>query len=286
MRSLMRSGFLAAVVLTAAVSLVAAQEASPAGALSGTFVGDRGGAYVVVEVDLPAATDVTITLEHWPCQTGRAIGINVWGPGGLLARSRERNACTQVARFNSGDGGKATIQAFNYLHGVGTWYSLSAEGITLPGAVAPAAAAEAPAAPAPAEAEAAPAEPVEAKVEAPAAAEAAPAPAPAAAVKVEGATVLGNLGGAYGVHELAVTAGHTYKVTMTYGLDRGGEWKSVGFHVWCPSGWAASGRKVTWETKQATFTAAEDGVCGIQVYNYHHGVTLFYSLEAGEFVAE
>jgi hypothetical protein len=38
--------------------------------------------------------------------------------------------------------------------------------------------------------------------------------------------------------------------------------------------------------KEATFTADATAVCEIQVYNYHHGLTLFYSVNAGEVAAQ
>jgi hypothetical protein len=303
MRSLLRSGLIVAMLVAALVATVAAQEAAPAaeapmpsGSISGTMVGDRGGAYVTLEVALPADTDVTLKLEHWPCLTGGAVGVNVWTADGWLAQSEEADACTQEASFNTGAGGPASIQVFNYLHGIGTWYSLTAEGITLPGAMPAAPAEVAPAEEAapvaeaeeaeeavPAE-EAAAAEPAE---EAEEAAEMMPvAPAPAGKVMVEDATLFGNSGGAFASYDLAVMAGKEYEVTMTYGADLGGEWKAVGFNVWCASGWAAQGAKVDMDTKEATFTADADGTCQIQVYNYYEGLTVFYSLEGGEMMAE
>jgi hypothetical protein len=269
---------LAGGLLFGAAATAAAQDAAMPDA-SGTLVGDHGGAYQTWDVTLPASTDVTLTLMHWPCVTGKAIGLNVWGPSGKLASSWESNACTQKASFNTGSGGSAQIQLFNYLHGVGTWWSLDAEGITLGAAPAPAAA--------PAVAAAAPAADTTMAAAAPAAAPAAAAPAPAAAPAaasasvMAGGTVFGDSGGAYADHNLTVEEGKMYSVEMTVGLDRGGAWPGVGFDVWGPGGKRiAQGMWTDADTVAASFTADGNVVYLIKVHNYHHGLTAWYSLDA------
>jgi hypothetical protein len=261
-------------LLLGAAATAAAQEAAMPDA-SGTLVGDTGGAYQTWEVTLPASTDVSLTLMHWPCNTGKAIGLSVWGPSGKLASSWEKDACTQSASFNSGAGGNAQIQLYNYLHGVGTWWSLDAEGVALSGMAAPAAAAPMAAAVPAADtttttmAAAAPAAP------------AAPAPAGGASAVMAGGTVFGDSGGAYAEHNLAVEEGKNYTVEMTVGLDWGGTWPGVGFDVWGPGGHRiARGTWTDQDTVSASFTADGNVVYLIKVHNYHHGLTAFYSLDA------
>jgi len=278
----LKTGVLVLIAMLAASGVALAQ-----GAVTGTMVGDPGGAHMTWDLVLPAATDVTLTLDHWPCQTGDAITFSVWGADGPLAMSEEATACSQTAAFNTGAGGPATLKVSNYLAGVGTWYSLMAEGIDLPGA-APMAVEETAAVAAPVEGEmVVKAKAVEAPVAAPVVAApvvAAPVVAAAAVpgVIVENATVLGDVGGAYGTHKLTAEEGKTYTVTMVYGTDPGGSWKGVGFKVWGPDGQVAAGEGELHDTttKTATFTADAAGEYTVQVYNYHPGVVLFYSLTA------
>lgn len=279
-----------ALVFGMATTAMAQDEAAATPDASGTLVGDTGGAYQTWNLSLPSNQDVTLTLTHWPCNTGGAIGLNVWGPSGKLAGSSASDACTEMASFNTGDGGSATIQLYNYMHGVGTWWALDAEGISLGAAPA------APAAPAATEAEAATDSTAaagenamageSAMTDTTATTEAAAAPAaPAAAAPAAGSlsvgdSLFGDAGGAYDNYNLTVQEGSSYTVEMTIGTDRGGNWPGVGFDVWGPSGHVARGSWVDNDTLSATFTANGDVVYLIQPYNYHHGLTLFYSLEA------
>lgn len=301
MRTLLRAALLVLVLGVAVVSGVAAQEQP---ALEGTIVGDRGGAMMNYDVELPADTDITITIDHWPCMTGRAIGIKVWTPDGLLAQSTESSPCTQEVSFNSGEGGPAQVQFYNYLHGVGTYYSISSEGMELPGA--------APVAEEPAEEEAmeeeaaeeemaeeeameeeadeeemAEEEPAEGEMAEEEAMEEPEEPEVTGTVSAED-DLVGNSGGAFNQYDLAVTEGTEYEVVMTYGAHGGGEhWNGVGFNVWGPGGtWVAQGKQVSWNQMKATFTADGDVVYLIQVYNYNHGLAISYGLEAGPTSAE
>jgi hypothetical protein len=291
MRVFIKAGLL---VILAAVVMVGVAAAAD-GQVSGTMVGDHGGAHMTWDLNLPAATDVTITLAHWPCDIGDAVSFDVWSATDHLASSSQATSCTQEASFNTGDGGPAKLIMHNYLHGVGTWYSLSATGIELPGAQAPApvVASEEAKEAAPAEGVATTAEPVVAAVPAetvPVVVEPVAAAAPAAeGVIVDNATVLGDIGGAYGTHVINAEAGKTYKVTMVYGTPVGGTWTGVGFKVWGPEGLVAVGDAPDLHNaneKTATFTAESTGPYTIQVYNYHHGLVLFYSLEVTEETAE
>jgi hypothetical protein len=96
---------------------------------------------------------------------------------------------------------------------------------------------------------------------------------------------MGDIGGAYGTYPIPVIEGNTYTVTMTYGTPSGGMWPGVGFKVWGPDGLVATGAKPSKhdaDTKTATFTADTTGTYTVQVYNYHHGLVVFYSLEVEE----
>lgn len=259
------------------------------GALSGTLVGDRGGAHMAWDVTLPANADVTIKLAHWPCNTGQSISFAVWGAASKLASSHQHDACTQSAMFNTGAGGMAKLQMSNYLHGVGTWYTLTAEGMTLPEAMpapsaAPAAAStttEDEPAPAPPPAAAAPkAADMMTDTSASAPAMAAGAMAPAASINAQDQTLLGNSGGASASYDLMVKEGQSYTVKLHYGTDMGGTWPGIGFKVWGPNGWVASSHATGSGSAEAMFTASGDVKYTIQVYNYHHGVTAFYGIEA------
>ena len=99
MRMIMRTGLLLVVLTLATFGVVAADSHG----ISGTWVGDPGGALMTHELDLPADADVTINLDHWPCVTGDAITFEVWSDAGLLAMSHEASACTQSASFNTGE---------------------------------------------------------------------------------------------------------------------------------------------------------------------------------------
>jgi hypothetical protein len=294
MRNVMRAGLIVAAFALLLAGTAFAQE-SAVSELSRTMVGDAAGAYQVWNVDLPANTDVTLTLSHWPCNTGPAIGIEVWGADGLMGMSSEKDACTQELSWNTGDGGPAEIKAYNYLPGVGTWWSMSATGLTLPGATAPMAAepaaeGEMAAEAAPAEgemaAEAAPAEGEMAKEAAPAegemAAEAAPveaAAAPAAGtVSVDNAVLYGTEGGGIMKYDFLAEGGKTYDVTMTYGSPLGGTWPGVGIKVWGLSGLVATGSSDGVHAT-ASFTAGGNDQYTVEVYNYHPGLPIFYSLE-------
>jgi hypothetical protein len=69
---------------------------------------------------------------------------------------------------------------------------------------------------------------------------------------------------------------------MTAGTDWGGTWPGVGFDVWGPGGRVASGKWTSHNVVEATFTATGNVVYLVQPYNYHHGLTLFYTLESAE----
>ena len=65
---------------------------------------------------------------------GDAVGIAVWSPSGQLGASEQKDACTQELAWNTGAGGPAEIKLYNYLAGVGTWWTMTSTGMALPGA--------------------------------------------------------------------------------------------------------------------------------------------------------
>jgi hypothetical protein len=258
---------------------------APAG-VSGTFVGSPGGTWSTWMVDLPSGKDVTLKLAYWPCNSGGAVGFDVWGATAHLASSSQADACTQHAMFATGDGGKAEIKAYNYLPGVPVWYTLTADGMTLPGATAPAAttttttttAATTTMAPATTTTTMAPATTTTAM--APAAAPAAMAMAASDTLNVQNQTLLGNGGGAASRHDLMVKEGQTYTVKLNYGTDMGGTWPGIGFKVWGPDGWVANSHSTGLGMAESTFTSTGDVKYTVEVYNYHPGVTAFYGLNS------
>jgi len=294
MRNVMRAGALAAIVVLALSTAVLAQTADPVAVptstVSGTMVGDGGGAYQIWNVTLPAGTDVTFSLNYWPCNAGDAIGIEAWDASGLLGWSSEADACTQEVSWNTDKGGPAEIKVHNYLDGVGTWWSLTSTGVALPGAVAPVAAA--PVEPAKAEvkgetvmvAKAADTTTTETKAVETTTAEAAPVVAKAepatGTIMVDNSVLYGDSGGANQMYDLMVTEGTTYDATMVYASPNGGTWPGVGFKVWGPDGLVAQSMTEEFSSvATASFTAEGNNKYYIQVFNYHGGVPVFYSLE-------
>lgn len=276
MRNVIRVGFIVAVSVLLISGTALAQFDTPS-ELSGTMVGDRGGAYQVWNVELPASSDVTLTLSHWPCNTGNAIGVEVWGANGLIGRSRQQDACSQTVSFNTGTGGAAEIKAYNYLSGVGTWWSLSATGMALPGGMAPKPAPAVEPAAAEAAAPAAEGEMAAAAAPAPAPAPAAPMAPAAGAVNVDNAVLYGTEGGGIMKYDFMVVGGTTYDATLTYASPNGGNWPGVGFTVWGPTGLVAKGSGGVGQAS-ASFTAGGNDMYTVEVHNYHPGVPVFYAL--------
>ena len=263
--------------------------------VSGTFVGTRGGTYATWNVTLPENKDVTLTLSHWPCQAGAAVGFHVWNAGGMLADSSEIEACKHQAKFNTGKGGWAEIQAYNYLDGVGVWYTLEAEDLNLSsGTMAKpkmmAAKTNMMATKTmTTTAEAGMMKATKAETGTMAAKPMAMTAKPAKTAKTAAATdslhvynqaLLGNSGGAFGMHNLMVKEGKSYTLRMTYvAPDAGGSWPAVGFNVWGPGDkWVAASHAVDNNTAEATFTADGNVMYLVQPYNYHQGVGILYNL--------
>jgi hypothetical protein len=285
MRILMRAG---ALVLAASlvVSMTAMAAETPAKSeVSGTMVGDVGGAYQTWNVTLPKSTDVTLTLNHWPCNTGDAIGIEVWGPSGNLGMSEQKDACTQELAWNTGAGGPAEVKAFNYLAGVGTWWMLTSTGFTLPGATAPKPVAEKPAAetaemakPAAAAVTTTAAKPAAEAAEKPAVAAKPATQAAPGMLSVNNVVLYGTEGGGIQKYDLMVKKGTTYNAVMDFASPNGGTWPGVGFKVWGPDGLVAESQADEPGQARATFTAGGDDKYYVEAYNYHSGVPIFYAL--------
>jgi hypothetical protein len=290
---------LAAVALLGGTVVARAQAAHSE--VSGTMVGNTGGAFESWNVTLPANTDVSLTLMHWPCDTGNAVGLEVWTASGMAGRSSQKDACTQSLAWNSGSGGAAEVKLYNYLPWVGTWWTLTSDGFTLPGAPAPSTTMAAStmasttasttastassmtagttmAAPADTMAPASTAAMAPAPA-APAAASGAMMAAPAAMVNVDNAVLYGDAGGASSNYDMLVKEGTTYNATLSFASPNGGNWPGVGFTVWGPNGQVAASSMTDPHHASATFTADGNVKYTIQVYNYHPGVPVFYHLD-------
>jgi hypothetical protein len=255
--------------------------------INGTLVGDTGGAYQTWNVDLAPDTNVTVTVQHWPCDMGSALGLEAWGASGMLGSSTHKDACTEVLSFNSGAGGAAEIKLYNYAHGVGTWWTATSEGADLGGmAMAAETTMAEPAATTAMTTTATMTTTASAAMTETMAAETTAAPAMAAPVAMlsTSGTVFGDTGGAFANHDLTVTEGKTYTVKMTVGTEPGGNWNGMGFSVWGPNGLVTNAHMTDWNMYEATFTADGDVVYLVQPYNYNHGVTMWYALssEGGE----
>lgn len=286
MRRLMRVGVLV-LVASLVVSMTAlAAETEAKSEVSGTMVGDVGGAFQTWNVTLPKDTDVTLTLNHWPCNTGDAIGLEVWGPAGLMGQSMQKDACTQELAWKTAAGGPAEIKMYNYLAGVGTWWQMMSTGVALPGAMAPMAPA-APVAAAEPKADtttAAAAKPAAETVTAakPAAETtvAAKPVAPAAGtLSVDNAVLYGDPGGGIMKYDLMVKKDTPYDATLVFASPNGGTWPGVGFKVWGPDGLVTTGKSGSPGMVSAKFTPGGDDKYYVEVYNYHGGVPVFYSLD-------
>ena len=275
----MRVGALVlAASLVVSVSALAAEATSTA---SGTMVGDVGGAFQTWNVTLPKETDVTLTLNHWPCNTGDAIGIEVWDPSGLQGMSAQKDACTQELAWKTGAGGPAEIKMYNYLAGVGTWWMMTSTGFALPGGAAPVPMAAA-AKPAEAAVMVEAAKPAEAVVvtEAAQPVVAAPAPKPAAGMlSMDNVVLYGDPGGGIQKYDLMVTQGTKYDAKLVFASPNGGTWPGVGFNVWGPDGLVATSDVTEPGVAEATFTAGGNDKYYVEVYNYHGGVPIFYALD-------
>lgn len=256
--------------------------------VSGTMVGNTGGAFQSWNVDLPKNTAVSLNLAHWPCNTGDAVGFEVWTAAGLAGRSHEKDACNQALAWNTGDGGKAEVKLYNYLPDVGTWWNMSATGMTLPGAMAPVVA-MAPATTSTtmaattttAAAAAAPTTTTTTTAPAKAAAPAAMAPA-AGGVMVDNAVLYGDAGGAYAKYDFMVKNGQKYDVMLQASSPNGGSWPAVGFGVFGPTGQVAAASVDASGMASTSFTATGNDKYTVSVYNYHTGVPMFYHLEVKE----
>jgi hypothetical protein len=286
MRKLMRASAIVAAATVLLGGTALAQFQAPESSVSGTMVGNTGGAFQTWNVNAPKDTDVTLTLNHWPCNTGDAVGLEAWGKSGMLGMSSAADACTQVLTFNTGAGGPIEVKQFNYLDGVGTWWMLSGSGVNLPGATAMTTTTKA----APAMAETKPATTAmttggaTTMTTAPAAAAkpaaaAQPAMAPAAAtLDVNNAVLYGEAGGAFGKYDLMVKKGTTYDAMLQTGSPNGGSWPGTGLEVYGPDGLVTSAGADNTGAASAQFTAGGDDKYYVVVYNYHAGVPIFYHL--------
>jgi len=307
----MRNMFLAAfsvAALTALMgaSIVSAESHSGASLVQGSMVGDRGGAEQTWPISLPADTDASVTLAFWPCLDPNAFQLDVLGPDGVLGTASQAGPCSRTLAWNTGEGGDVTLRMYNYLHNVPTNYSISATGFDLPGGAAPAMDAAdtdeeaGDSTAADGEMESADTAETDTAADADVAevdADAAESDGDEVAADTEDAggdadsasgavgTLLGNAGGAFATVDLPVKAGATYNLEMSRGLDVGGNWPAVGFKVWGPNGLVARSTFSYGSPAAASFTAAADDVYTVQIYNYHHGRTLFYALSVEEVAA-
>lgn len=284
---------------------VAGNAAADGHMVTGSGAGNLGGAQMQWNTTLPANTDASMTIGFWPCINPGAIQLDVYGASGLAGSAGQDGPCTKSLSWNTGEGGDVLVQFTNYLHGVGTHWTITTEGFSLgEGAGMMAETDDAMMADDGAEAMADDAEMAddaamadeamadEAMAEEDgeemmaegdgemmaAAAEMAPKAAMVGEQEMAG-TLVGDIGGAFTTYDMPVSAGQTYNLRMTRGMGVGGNWPGVGFKVWGTNGLVTRSMATYGDPATATFTADADGTYQVQVYNYHHGQTLFYAFD-------
>ena len=226
-------------------------------AVSGTVVGDAGGAVVEWAVDLPPTTNVTLALGHYPCNTDRAVYIEVYGPEGKLATSQEDDACTENAAFNTVGGGPGTIKLFNYIEGVAVSYTLTADGIVLPAGE-----------------EAGPVSPDSGDQE-----------AATTEIPSDGSdatdTLLGNSGGAKILYPRTDVVAEPQEVRLTYTMSGGGgSWPGVGINVWAEDGALLATSEASGANEHTLqFTPTSMMNLTIEVFNYNPGQTMEFVIQ-------
>ncbi len=272
-------------------------------AMTGSGTGNVGGAHQQWNATLPANTDAELGITFWPCINPHAIDLEVYDASGLAGAAMQTGPCSKSLSWNTGAGGDVMIQMANYLHGIGTHWTITAEGFSLGEGSAMMAAsmddgmmadsddammADDDAAMADDDAMMAEDDGEEAMMaddDAMMAEGTSDAMAPKVAMMGDDAmagTLVGDVGGSFFTYDMPVTAGETYTLRMTNGLGVGGNWNGVGFKVWGPNGLVATSTTMHGAPDSVTFTADMDGTYQVQVYNYHHGETLYYAFDMGD----
>ena len=95
--------------------------------LTGTLVGNRGGAYARFPLTFASADSVTIVLHLMPYDTiiANGAGFTVYGPNGLVASAARSGAQNEMqVTFTPVVGTEYLVQVFNYFEGLPIYYSL------------------------------------------------------------------------------------------------------------------------------------------------------------------
>jgi hypothetical protein len=247
----------------------AAAQTGTMSTVNGFIWGNSGGSHQEWTVAVPMNTDVTVSVEYNPCAPPNAVALAAYGPEGQVGVSHQTAYCTKTMAWNTGDSTSVTIKLSYYEHGMELYYVMNATGIDLNAGQAPMAAEE----------QAEVTQPVTGTMVV-SGTEAAPvvAPAPAPAPITVPADILGTSGGAHMKYDMMLTGGQEYDAVMTYWLDAGGNWPAVGFTVWGPDGVVAQSKSMYGAPAEADFIAPMDGKYTLDVYNYHPGITLYYTL--------
>lgn len=253
----------------------AAQDATST--VNGTILGDRGGSHIEWTVDVPANTDAMVSVEYAPCAPPNSVALTVYSSDGQVTRAFQAGHCRKTAYWNTGSSETATVKLSYYEHGNVLYYVINTEGIQLT-PVVPMADEEM------AEDEMADEEMAEEEMaEEPAEemaeeemAEEEPVTA-VDAMSVEG-TVLGTTGGGHVKYDVMLTGGQRYGGLMTYTMDAGGVWPAVGFMVWGPDGVVAQSSSMHGGPAMVDFVAPVTGQYTIDVYNYHPGRTMMFTI--------
>ena len=256
------------------VGVAAAQEGeTTVSAVNGTIVGDRGGTHTEWTAEVPANTDVHLSVEYSPCGDASAIALMVYSNDGQVTKAVPDGHCRKTAKWNTAGSNMATIKLSNYLHGIALYYVMASKGFAVTDATLVSTTGEVKAAVEAAEGEAA------AEADAEMAAKEAAVVETLKANAAEG-SVLGTKGGGHSKYEVDLEAGGTHAVLMHYMMDVGGTWPAVGFQIWGPDGSVVATGKHRQHGPYvgATFVPAMAGTYTVDVYNYHPGHTMGYTI--------
>lgn len=246
-------------LLFAAIALPVLAATSPQWEVAGAITGAPGGGTERYDVDFPASTHVTLTLNHAPCQQPEdAVVVKAYGPHGEYAGTRTTESCDRQLVFYTIGGGTGHIDVQNFVPDLALQYTLTSEGVALPGGAPP---------------------------------EGGPQPDPATIPRAP-TTASGTLQGTTGGATVDVTAvagaplPHT--IAMTYTMaSGGGTWDGVGFKVTSAADGSvlATSSETTPGTHSASFVPTPNMNLRIEVFNYNNGQSMNYGLSglpAGE----
>ncbi|MFN2115524.1 MAG: hypothetical protein ACK2T6_07395 [Anaerolineae bacterium] len=249
-----------AIVLGALLALAALPvlaQAEQTWTVTGAITGGGGGPADIYMVDFAPSTHVTLTLQHDPCElAGDKLKIEVYGPEYALPGVLTTQSCQRQLVLYTIGGGPGRIEIHNFDPAITVNYTLSSQGVALPGGGPPPEPTPVP-------------------------------PAPADDPTTASGDLAGTTGGAiFDVPAFADKA-LPYTIEMKYTMASGGSSVTgIGFKVLTATGTQlATSEEYTPNSHRATFTPPPNMNLQIEVFNYISGQVLNYQLSglpAGE----